>query len=117
MALALVLVLSGCSAFSRAVKEGDLASQEQKWAEAEAAYLRALAADPEASEVKVKLVKVRQAWSEVVLAEARSVHASEDLDAAMKLLVRALELNADNVPARELLGEVLDARVAKATRP
>jgi len=112
LALALVLVLSGCSAFSRAVKEGDLASQEQKWAEAEAAYLRALAADPEASEVKVKLGKVRQAWSEVVLEEARAIHATGDLDGAMKRLVRALELNADNVPARELLGETLDARVA-----
>ncbi len=112
LALALALVLSGCSAFSRAVKEGDLASQEQKWAEAEAAYLRALAADPEASEVKVKLGKVRQAWSEVVLEEARAIHATGDLDGAMKRLVRALELNADNVPARELLGETLDARVA-----
>ncbi|WP_426756879.1 outer membrane exchange accessory lipoprotein TraC [Myxococcus sp. Y35] len=112
LALALALVLSGCSAFSRAVKEGDLASQEQKWAEAEAAYLRALAADPEASEVKVKLGKVRQAWSEVVLEEARAVHATGDLDGAMKRLVRALELNADNAPARELLGQTLDARVA-----
>ncbi|QDE88152.1 TetR family transcriptional regulator [Myxococcus xanthus] len=112
LALALVLALSGCSAFSRAVKEGDAASQEQKWAEAEAAYLRALAADPEASEVKVKLGKVRQAWSEVVLADARAVHASGDLDGAMKRLVRALELNADNVSARELLGATLDARVA-----
>ncbi|AEI62879.1 outer membrane exchange accessory lipoprotein TraC [Corallococcus macrosporus] len=113
LALALALALTGCSAFSRAVKEGDLASQEQQWAEAEAAYLRALAADPEASEVKVKLGKVRQAWSEVVLAEARSVHSTGELDAAMKLLVRALELNADNVSARELLSEVLNARVAK----
>ncbi len=112
LALALALVLAGCSAFSRAVKEGDLASQEQKWADAEAAYLRALAADPEASEVKVKLGKVRQAWSEVVLAEARSVHAEGNLDGAMKLLVRALELNGDNVSARELLSETLDARVA-----
>lgn len=107
-----MLALSGCSAFSRAVKEGDAASQEQKWAEAEAAYLRALAADPEASEVKVKLGKVRQAWSEVVLEGARAVHASGDLDGAMKRLVRALELNADNVSARELLGATLDARVA-----
>lgn len=112
LALALVLALSGCSAFSRAVKEGDAASQEQKWAEAEAAYLRALAADPEASEVKVKLGKVRQAWSEVVLEDARAVHSSGDLDGAMKRLVRALELNADNASARELLGATLDARVA-----
>ncbi|NVJ07235.1 TetR family transcriptional regulator [Myxococcus sp. AM001] len=112
LALSLVFALSGCSAFSRAVKEGDVASQEQKWAEAEAAYLRALAADPEASEVKVKLGKVRQAWSEVVLADARAVHASGDLDGAMKRLVRALELNADNASARELLGATLDARVA-----
>ena len=111
LALATLLALTGCSAFSRAVKEGDTASQQQKWADAEAAYLRALAADPEASEVKVKLTKVRQAWSEVVLEEARSVHANGDLDGAMKRLVRALELNAENAPARELLGQTLDARV------
>ncbi|NPC84753.1 TetR family transcriptional regulator, partial [Pyxidicoccus fallax] len=112
LALATLLALTGCSAFSRAVKEGDTASQQQKWAEAEAAYLRALAADPEASEVKVKLTKVRQAWSEVVLEEARGVHANGDLDGAMKRLVRALELNAENAPARELLNQTLDARVA-----
>ncbi|MFP2931092.1 TetR family transcriptional regulator, partial [Pyxidicoccus sp. 3LG] len=111
LALATLLALTGCSAFSRAVKEGDTASQQQKWAEAEAAYLRALAADPEASEVKVKLTKVRQSWSDVVLEEARGLHANGDLDGAMKRLVRALELNADNAPARELLTQTLDARV------
>jgi tetratricopeptide (TPR) repeat protein len=112
LALATLLALTGCSAFSRAVKEGDTASQQQKWAEAEAAYLRALAADPEASEVKVKLTKVRQAWSDVVLEEARGLHGNGDLDGAMKRLVRALELNAENAPARELLNQTLDARVA-----
>ncbi|MCP3058867.1 TetR family transcriptional regulator [Myxococcus sp. K38C18041901] len=113
-ALAALLALTACSAFSRAVKEGDTASQQQKWAEAEAAYLRALAADPEASEVTVKLREVRRAWSQVVLEEARSVHDSGDLDGAMKRLVRALELDAENVAARELLNVTLDERVAVA---
>ncbi|MCP3102121.1 TetR family transcriptional regulator [Myxococcus sp. K15C18031901] len=113
LALASLLVLTACSAFSRAVKEGDTASQQQKWAEAEAAYLRALAADPEASEVTVKLREVRRAWSQVVLEEARGVHDAGDLDGAMKRLVRALELDADNVAARELLTVTLDERVAK----
>jgi tetratricopeptide (TPR) repeat protein len=112
LALATLLALTGCTAFSRAVKEGDTASQQQQWAEAEAAYLRALAADPEASEVKVKLTKVRNAWSDGVLEEARSVHASGNLDGAMKRLVRALELNAENAPARALLDQTLEARVA-----
>ncbi|NVJ26350.1 MULTISPECIES: outer membrane exchange accessory lipoprotein TraC [Myxococcus] len=114
LALASLLVLTACSAFSRAVKEGDTASQQQKWAEAEAAYLRALAADPEASEITVKLREVRQAWSKVVLEEARSVHDSGDLDGAMKRLVRALELDAENTAARDLLNTTLDERVAVA---
>ncbi|AGC42162.1 hypothetical protein MYSTI_00813 [Myxococcus stipitatus DSM 14675] len=112
LALASLLALTACSAFSRAVKEGDAASDQQKWADAEAAYLRALAADPEASEVTVKLREVRKAWSQVVLEEARSVRVSGDLDGTMKRLVRALELDADNAVARELLGTTLDERVA-----
>ncbi|WXH28803.1 hypothetical protein WA016_02749 [Myxococcus stipitatus] len=112
LALASLLALTACSAFSRAVKEGDAASEQQKWADAEAAYLRALAADPEASEVTVKLREVRKAWSQVVLEEARGVRVSGDLDGTMKRLVRALELDADNVAAREMLGTTLDERVA-----
>ena len=114
LALALALALTGCSAFSRAVKEGDTALQQQKWAEAEAAYLRALAADPDASEVKVKLREVRAKWSDVVLEDATRVHGEGNLADATKLLLRALELNAENTRARELLNGTLDARVAGA---
>jgi tetratricopeptide (TPR) repeat protein len=81
-------------------------------AEAEAAYLRALAADPDASEVTVKLRGVRKEWSKEIHAEAQRVHDTGDLPGAQKLLLRALELDGDNEPARTLLTQTLDERVA-----
>ncbi|MBU8898858.1 TetR family transcriptional regulator [Corallococcus sp. M34] len=113
-ALATLLVLSGCSAFSRAVKEGDSFGQQRKWADAEAAYLRALAADPAASEVTVKLRAVRAEWAEDVLKDAEAASGAGDLAAATRLLVRALELNPDQEAGRARLTETLDARVAAA---
>jgi tetratricopeptide (TPR) repeat protein len=114
LALCALFTVAGCTAFGRAVKEGDQFTEQHKWAEAEAAYLRALAADPEASEVTVKLRAVRKSWSQEVYQEAERVHATGDLPGAQKLLIRALELDGENEPARALLTQTLDARVAAA---
>ncbi|MCY1046359.1 outer membrane exchange accessory lipoprotein TraC [Corallococcus sp. bb12-1] len=114
LALATLVLLSGCSAFSRAVREGDASSKERRWAEAEAAYLRALAADPEASEVTVKLRAVRKEWGAEVYQEAGAAHASGDLPSATKLLMRVLELDPDHDGARALLAQTLEARVQVA---
>jgi tetratricopeptide (TPR) repeat protein len=116
LALCALALVSGCTAFGRAVKEGDEFTTQKKWAEAEAAYLRALAADPEASEVTIKLREVRKAWSGEIYLDAERVHATGDLPAAQKLLIRALELNADNEKARTLLTQTLDARVEAAQK-
>ncbi|HVG61684.1 MAG TPA: outer membrane exchange accessory lipoprotein TraC [Hyalangium sp.] len=116
LALCLLFVVSGCTAFGRAVKEGDDFVTQQKWADAEAAYLRALAADPEASEVTIKLRAVRKAWSEEVFKEAEQIHAQGDLPEAQKRLIRALELDGENEPARALLTRTLDARVEAAQK-
>jgi tetratricopeptide (TPR) repeat protein len=112
LALCALFAVAGCTAFGRAVKEGDQFTTQHKWAEAEAAYLRALAADPEASEVTVKLRAVRKEWSKEIYAEAQRVHDTGDLPSAQKLLLRALELDGDNEPARALLTQTLDERVA-----
>ncbi|NBD13723.1 MULTISPECIES: outer membrane exchange accessory lipoprotein TraC [Corallococcus] len=114
LALVSLVLLSGCSAFSRAVREGDGAVKERHWAEAEAAYLRALAADPEASEIKVKLRTVRKEWGAEVYLEAGAAHASGDLPSATKLLVRVLELDPDHENAHALLAQTLEARVGVA---
>lgn len=111
-----LLAVSGCTAFGRAVKEGDQLTAEHKWAEAEAAYLRALAADPDASEVTVKLRAVRRNWSADVYQEAERAHGTGDLPGAQKLLVRALELDGENTLARELLTKTLDQRVEVARK-
>jgi tetratricopeptide (TPR) repeat protein len=116
LALCALFAVSGCTAFGRAVKEGDEFSSQHKWAEAEAAYLRALAADPEASEVTIKLRGVRKAWSEEVFKEAEQIHATGNLPEAQKRLIRALELDAENEPARTLLTRTLDARVEAAQK-
>src|SRR5262245_61996371 len=113
---ALFSVTIGCSAFGRAVKEGDDFSTQHKWAEAEAAYLRAMAADPDASEVTIKLRGVRKSWSEEVYQEAERTHTAGDLPGAQKLLLRALELDGDNELARTLLTRTLDARVEAAQK-
>jgi tetratricopeptide (TPR) repeat protein len=109
-----LLLLAGCSAFSRAVRDGDSAVKERHWAEAEAAYLRALAADPEASEITVKLRAVRKEWGAEVYQEAGAAHSSGDLPSATKLLVRVLELDPDHEGARALLAQTLEARVGVA---
>ncbi|XXF78919.1 outer membrane exchange accessory lipoprotein TraC [Myxococcaceae bacterium GXIMD 01537] len=114
LALLCLFVLAGCSAYGRAVKEGDTFSSERKWAEAEAAYQRALTLDPSASEVTLKLRALRKAWSEEVYAQAESVHASGDLPGAQKLLLRALELDGESEPVRALLARTLDGRVEVA---
>lgn len=106
--------MAGCTAFGRTVKEGDAFCAERKWAEAEAAYQRALALDPGASEVTLKLRLVRKEWSADVLQEAEQVHRTGDLAGAQKLLVRALELDGENDAARSLLTATLDARVGVA---
>ncbi|HYI00828.1 outer membrane exchange accessory lipoprotein TraC [Hyalangium sp.] len=116
LALCALFAVSGCTAFGRAVKEGDQFTTQHKWAEAEAAYLRALAADPDASEVTVKLRAVRKNWSEEVYQEAERVHATGDLPGAQKLLIRSLELDGENEPARALLTRTLDARVEAAQK-
>ena len=111
LALSLALALaSGCTAFGRAVKEGDAAAEQQRWAEADAAYARALIVDSSDSEVRLKQRNVRRAWSAQVLAEAKAK--GDDLPAAQALLLRALELDAESPAAREELTRVLAARVA-----
>jgi tetratricopeptide (TPR) repeat protein len=107
-------VLGGCTAFGRAVKEGDALTTERKWAEAEAAYQRALSLDPDASEVTLKLRAIRKEWSAEIFAHAEKVHGEGDLPGAQKLLVRALELDAQNDGARALLTRTLDERVVAA---
>lgn len=116
LALCALFAVSGCTAFGRAVKEGDEFSSQHKWAEAEAAYLRALAADPEASEVRIKLRDVRKSWSEEIFKEAEQIHATGNLPEAQKRLIRALELDAESEPARALLTRTLDARVEAAQK-
>jgi tetratricopeptide (TPR) repeat protein len=116
MALCVLFAVSGCTAFGRAVKEGDELSAQGKWADAEAAYLRALAADPEATEVTVKLRDVRRKWSNEVYQEAESAHGSGDLPSAQRLLLRALELDQENAAARALLTRTLDQRVEAAQK-
>jgi tetratricopeptide (TPR) repeat protein len=118
MALALLTLLAaaGCTAFARAVKEGDAFTSQRKWEEAESAYQRALAAEPGDSEVQLKLRAMRKQWSAEVLQEAQAVHAQGDLAGATPRLVRALELDDENDVARALLTQTLDARVEVARK-
>ncbi|MFY0583811.1 hypothetical protein ACN28S_64445 [Cystobacter fuscus] len=46
LSLFALLVAAGCSTFARAVKEGDTLTTQRQWSQAEAAYQRALAAEP-----------------------------------------------------------------------
>ncbi|QRK12360.1 TetR family transcriptional regulator [Archangium violaceum] len=114
LSLFALLAAMGCSAFSRAVKEGDQFTTARNWEQAEAAYQRALAVEPGDSEVKVKLRNMRKQWSAEVFQAAQAKHAEGDLASATPLLVRAIELDDENDPARALLGQTLDARVAVA---
>ncbi len=116
LALVALFAVSGCTAFGRAVREGDEFAAQRKWSEAEAAYMRALAADPDASEVTLKLRAMRKSWSEEIFQKAQKTHDTGDLPGAQALLVRALQLDADNAPARELLTQVLEARIAAAQK-
>ncbi|WNG43814.1 TetR family transcriptional regulator [Archangium minus] len=116
LSLFALLAVTGCSAFSRAVKEGDQFTTNRKWEQAEAAYLRALAVEPGDSEVKVKLRNMRKQWGAEVFQAAQAKHAEGDLASATPLLVRVLELDSENDPARELLGQTLDARVEVALK-
>ncbi|ADO75163.1 transcriptional regulator, TetR-related protein [Stigmatella aurantiaca DW4/3-1] len=114
LALCALLFMSGCTAYSRAVREGDEKTSQRKWMEAEAAYQRALAADPGSSEVTVKLRAMRKGWSQEVYSDAERAHTTGNLPQAQALLVRALELDSENEPARALLTQTLEARVAVA---
>jgi hypothetical protein len=118
LALAFVALLTaaGCTTFARALKEGDEFTAQRKWAEAEAAYQRALAAEPGDSEAKVKLRKMRKEWSAEVLQAAQAKHSEGDLAGATPLLVRALQLDEENDAVRTLLGQTLDARVEGAQK-
>ncbi|WP_225408399.1 outer membrane exchange accessory lipoprotein TraC [Stigmatella hybrida] len=116
LALCALLFMSGCTAYSRAVREGDEKTSQRKWTEAEAAYQRALAADPGSSEVTVKLRAMRKGWSQEVFEEAGRAHASGNLPLAQSHLVRALELDPENESARKLLTQTLEARVAVAQK-
>nr|WP_095979208.1 outer membrane exchange accessory lipoprotein TraC [Melittangium boletus] len=118
LALSLFALLAavGCTTFARAVKEGDSFTTQRQWAQAEAAYQRALAAEPGDSEVKVKLRDMRRAWSAEVLQAAEAKRAQGDLAGATPLLVRALELDGDNAEARTALEQTLEARVAVAQK-
>lgn len=111
-----LLAASGCTAFARAVKEGDQFTTQHQWAQAEAAYQRALAVDPRDSEVLLKLRAMRKQWSAEVLQQAQAVHDQGDLAGATPLLVRALELDSESEPARALLTQTLDARVEVALK-
>ncbi|HSP79182.1 MAG TPA: outer membrane exchange accessory lipoprotein TraC [Myxococcaceae bacterium] len=111
LSLLALLAAAGCTAFARAVREGDEFTAQRQWAQAEAAYQRALAVAPEDSEARVKLRAMRQQWSAEVLEQAQGLHGQGDLAGATPLLVRALELDEGNDAARELLVQTLDARV------
>ncbi|HYO55332.1 outer membrane exchange accessory lipoprotein TraC [Archangium sp.] len=111
-----LLAAVGCSTFARAIKEGDELTAQRKWTEAEAAYQRALAAEPGDSEAKVKLRDMRRQWSAEVLQGAQAKHSEGDLAGATPLLVRALALDEENDAARTLLTQTLDARVEGALK-
>jgi len=116
LSLFALLAVAGCTTFARAVKEGDSFTTQRQWAQAEAAYQRALAAEPGDSEVKVKLRDMRRAWSAEMFQAAEAKRAEGDLAGATPLFVRALELDADNAEARTQLGQTLEARVAVAQK-
>ncbi|WNG23634.1 TetR family transcriptional regulator [Cystobacter fuscus] len=116
LSLFALLVAAGCSTFARAVKEGDTLTTQRQWSQAEAAYQRALAAEPGNSEAKVKLRDMRRLWSAEVFQAAKGKHAEGDLAAATPLLVRALELDEGNAEVGALLAQTLDARVEGAQK-
>ncbi|MET0402065.1 MAG: outer membrane exchange accessory lipoprotein TraC [Cystobacter sp.] len=117
LALALLaLFAAGCSTFARAIKEGDTLTTQRQWAQAEAAYQRALAAEPGDSRVKVKLRDMHRQWSAEVLQAAEAKRAEGDLAAATPLLMRARELDEDNPQLVALLAQTLEERVASAQK-
>jgi len=116
LSLFALLAAAGCTTFARAVKEGDTLTTQRQWAQAEAAYQRALAAEPGDSEVKVKLRDMRRAWSAELCEAAVQKRSQADLAGATPLLVRALELDEDNAQARTLLEQTLESRVAVAQK-
>ncbi len=116
LSLCALLAAVGCTTFARALKEGDTLTSQRQWAQAEAAYQRALAAEPGDSEAKLKLRDMRRAWSAEVLAAAEARRAEGDLAGATPLLVRARELDEDSAAAAEALQHNLEARVAVAQK-
>ncbi|MFL5351551.1 outer membrane exchange accessory lipoprotein TraC [Archangium sp.] len=114
LAIFALLAAAGCTTFARAMKEGDALTTQRQWEKAEAAYQRALAAEPGDPEAKVKLRDMHKLWGAELLAAARAKHGEGNLAGATPLLVRVLQLDPENDPARELLGQTLDARVEVA---
>ncbi|PTL81558.1 outer membrane exchange accessory lipoprotein TraC [Vitiosangium sp. GDMCC 1.1324] len=116
LAVSALLMAAGCTAFSRAMKEGDQLTTERKWAQAESAYQRALAASPGDPEAKAKLRNMHKQWSAEVFQAAQAKHTEGDLAGATPLLVRALELDNENDAARELFTQTLNTRVEVALK-
>lgn len=106
----LLFAVSGC-AYSRALKEGDAFVQQQKWAEADAAYSRAQALDPTESEAVLKQRSVRHSWSQALYLEA--TQKGDDWVAASQLLKRALQLDSENSAAQALQATTLNSLVRR----
>ncbi|MCI0574141.1 MAG: TetR family transcriptional regulator, partial [Myxococcaceae bacterium] len=108
----LVLTLTGCSAYHRAVKEGEAALQAGNFEAAESAYQLALAADPHGHEAQGGLANTRRAWALQLVARGDAAREAGQLEQAAEAYARAASLDASNPEAPERLRQTLEGRVA-----
>jgi tetratricopeptide (TPR) repeat protein len=113
LACLLLLPLAGCTAYHRALKDGEAALQAGQYEAAEQAYQLALAADPRSQEAQAGLAKVRRAWALELVARGDAAKQAGELGQAADAYARAASLDASNPEAPERLRQTLEARAAQ----
>jgi tetratricopeptide (TPR) repeat protein len=108
-----LLVLSGaCTAYHRALKDGETALAASQFEEAEAHYQGALALDPRSQEAQAGLARVHRAWALELVGRGDVAREAGRLEEAAAAYARAAKLDANNPEAPERLRQTLEARVA-----
>ena len=109
--LGLLLLLSSCSAYHRAVQTGAKALEEGRYEEAVAAYESALSLDARGEDARRGVVQARRGLGVLLVNEGQVAFKAGDLDTAATRFARAAQVDPDNLEAPQRYAEVLTAHV------
>lgn len=104
--------LTGCTAYSRFLRDADAYAKAGNFEEAVRTYELAIASSSSPIEARAGLAKARAGWAATFIESGEAARRAGKLDEATTAFLRAQKVDPDGVEAPALLAQTLEQRVA-----